>query len=191
MYRTARFCSPCVGLLIVGSLGLAGCGAKDLQDLQQASEQATTVITQASAARTQVQKQLTTLPADDPIRQRLEPQLAALDKIVTQAQSYLPAIDAALKSAQSGQIDPSLQQAVAAIPYGSLALALVGVVFGAVKHVKAGTLVDQQQQTQKAFEQVVTALDAALPTPTPDQQAKLEGVLDTDVKAKIAAVRVG
>jgi hypothetical protein len=101
----------------------------------------------------------------------------------------VPLLDAAIKSAGTGQIDPALQQAVAAIPYGSLALAVIALIFGIVKHIQAGTLSTRGQQTQKAFEQVVGALDAALPSPTPDQQSKVDAVLDTDVKAKVAAAR--
>jgi|SRR5579884_652416 len=168
---------------------VVGCAAQDVARLQTARDQAVATLQQAQAAETQVKQQLTTLPADDPVRKALEPQLAKLDQIITKAQSYLPLLDASIKSAQSGQLDPSLQQAASMIPYGSLVLAFVGLVFGVVKHVQAGNLLDQHAQTQKAFQQVVAALDAAVPNPTPEQQAKVEGALDTDVKAKVAAAR--
>jgi hypothetical protein len=168
---------------------LAGCGAQDLQHLQQARDQTVAALAQAQSAHDQIRQQLATLPADDPVRKRLEPQLARLDQIISKAQSFLPLLDAGIKSAQSGQLDPSLQQAVSVIPYGSLALALVGVIFGIIKHVQAGNLVDQNDQAQKAFQQVVSALDALVPNPTPEQQSKVEAVLDPDVKAKVAAVR--
>jgi hypothetical protein len=168
---------------------LAGCGAQDLQHLQQARDQTVAALQQAQSAHNQIQQQLTTLPADDPVRKQLEPQLAKLDQIITKAQAFLPLLDAGIKSAQTGQLDPSLQQAVSVIPYGSLALATVGVIFGIIKHVQAGNLVDQNDQTQKAFQQVVSALDAIVPNPTPEQQTKVDAVLDTDVKAKVAAAR--
>ena len=175
-------------LLLSAALLLAGC-AGDLQQLQQARDQATVTLTAAQAAATQVQQQLTTRPATDPARQTLEPELTHLQTIIAQVQAYLPAINAAIQAASSGAVDPAIQQAAAVIPYGSLALAVIGIVFAAIKHVQAGNLTQQQQQTQKAFEQVVTAMDAALPAPTPEQQAKVSGVLDTDVKAKVAAAR--
>jgi hypothetical protein len=168
---------------------LAGCAAQDIQHLQQARDQTVAGLQQAQSAHDQIQQQITTLPADDPVRKQLEPQLAKLDQIITKAQSFLPVLDAGIKSAQTGQLDPSLQQAVSVIPYGSLALAAVGVIFGVIKHVQAGNLVDQNDQTQKAFQQVVSALDTIVPNPTPEQQTKVDAVLDTDVKAKVAAAR--
>lgn len=175
--------------IVVFTISLCGCTAQDLSQLQQARDQTASVLTQAKTAQAQIQQQVAALPANDPVRQQLEPQLNKLDQIIAKAQAYLPVIDAAMKSASSGQIDPSLQQAVSVIPYGSLALAFVSVAFGVIKHVQATNLVGQQQQTQKAFTQVVSAIDAVLPSPTPEQQAKVDGVLDTDVKAKVAAVR--
>jgi hypothetical protein len=66
---------------------------------------------------------------------------------------------------------------------------VVGLVFGIVKHVQNGNLVSKTADAEKAFEQIIGAMDAALPSPTPDQQAKVNAVLDTDVKAKVAAAR--
>jgi len=176
-------------LLLTGALLLAGCTAQDLAQLQQAHDQAVTTLDQAQTAQKQITQQITTLPANDPVRQALQPKLDQLNQVIVQIQAYVPLLDAAIKSVGTGQIDPTLQQAVSAIPYGSLALAVVALIFGIVKHIQAGTLSTQGQQAQKAFEQVVGALDAALPSPTPDQQSKVDAVLDTDVKAKVAAAR--
>jgi hypothetical protein len=175
-------------LLLPALFLLAGCTG-DLQQLQQARDEAAATLSAAQAAAAQVQQQLTTRPADDPARQALQPELQQIEGIISQVQAYLPTINAAIQSASSGQVDPTVQQAAAAIPYGSLALALISVIVAVVKHVQAGNLTQEQQQTQKAFEQIVSALDAAIPTPTPEQQAKVNAVLDTDVKAKVAAVR--
>jgi len=168
---------------------LAGCSTQDTAALQQARTQAAATLQDAQIAHDQIQQQLTTLPADDPVRQKLQGELDQLDQIVAKAQAFLPALDAAIKSTQAASIDPTLQQAAGAIPYGSLALAAITLVFGVVKHLQAGNLVGQQQQTQKAFEQVLAAMDAAIPAPTPEQKAKVDAVLDTDVKAKVAAAR--
>jgi hypothetical protein len=179
----------CAAIAICASIFLGGCTAQDLQQLQQARTQAVATLDQAQTAQSQIQKQLTTLPASDPARQQLEPKLEKLDALITQIQTYVPVLDGAIRSLGTGQVDPTLQQAAAVIPYGSLALAVIGVVFGVIKHVQAGNLTDQEAQSQKAFEQIVSALDAALPVPTPEQKAAVDAVLDTDVKAKVAAVR--
>jgi hypothetical protein len=176
-------------LLLLGAMLLTGCTAQDLAQLQQAHDQAVATLGEAQTAQKQITQQITTLPANDPARQALQPRLDQLNQVIAQVQAYVPVLDAAIKSAGTGQIDPTLQQAVAAIPYGSLALAVVALIFGIIKHIQAGTLSQQGQQTQKAFEQVVGAMDAALPAPTPDQQSKVDAVLDTDVKAKVAAAR--
>lgn len=176
-------------VLCVGFLG--GCAAQDAASLTEAQSQAAALAQDAGAVRNQVQARLTTMPATDPQYTRLETELNQLDAIVAKAQAYAPLVSAAVQSQTTQTIDPTLQQAIAALPYGSIALAVLSVVFALVKHVQAGQLVNQQQQTQKAFEQVVGALDAAMPEPTADQQAKVAAVLDSDVKAKIAALRSG
>jgi len=178
-----------IPILFGALLCLSGCTAQDLATVQQARDQAATTIQQAQAAQTQIRQQLTTMPADDPVREQLQPLLDQLGQIITKAQAYLPALDASIKTLQNGQIDPSVQQEVSVIPYGSLALAIISIIFGIVKHVQAGNMADNQQQIQKAFEQVVAAMDAVVPTPTPEQQAKVDSVLDADVKAQVAAVK--
>jgi hypothetical protein len=167
---------------------LPGC-AQDAPNLQSARNQAAATIHDAQTARDQLQQKLTTLRADDPLRAHLQPEIDQLDQIITRADSYLPLLDAAIRSAQSQPIDPTVQQAVSTIPYGTLAVALIGVVFGVVRHLQANSLVDKEQNTQRAFEQLVAAVDTALPTPTADQKSKMDSVLDADVKAKVAAAR--
>jgi hypothetical protein len=90
---------------------------------------------------------------------------------------------------QSDQIDPNLAAAVSAIPYGSLALGVAGLIWATMKHVQAGKVVDEHTQMQQAFKQVVGALDAALPEPTAAQKTAIAGELDADVKARVAAAR--
>ena len=175
-------------LLLVSAASLIGC-AGDLQQLQQAQTQASATLSAAQSAAAQVQQVLTTRPADDPVRQQLQPELTQIQGIISQVQAYLPALNAAIQSASSGQVDPAVQQVATAIPYGSLALAAISLVIAVVKHIQTGNLSGQVQQTQKAFEQIVTALDAVIPAPTAEQQAKVDAVLDTDVKAKVAAAR--
>jgi hypothetical protein len=177
-----------LSLLLLTSL-LPGC-AQDAANLQAARDQAAATIHQAQTARDQIQQKLTTLPANDPLRAHLQPEIDRLDQIITKADSYLPLLDAAIRSAQSQPVDPTIQQAVSTIPYGTLAVALIGVIFGVVKHFQAGTLIDREQNTQKAFQQLVAAIDTALPAPTPDQKSKMDSVLDADVKARLAAARV-
>jgi hypothetical protein len=181
--RAARY-----SLLLSAFLLIGGC-AGDAQQLQQAQTQANATLSAAQAAAAQIQQQLTTRPADDPARQQLQPELQQIEGIISQVQASLPAINAAIQAAGSGQADPAIQQAAAAIPYGSLVLAGISLVLAVVKHIQAGNLTQAQQQTQKAFEQIVTALDAVIPNPTPEQQSKVDAALDTDVKAKVAAAR--
>ena len=90
---------------------------------------------------------------------------------------------------QSGQIDPGLQSAAATIPYGSLALAAIGIAWGIAKHVQAGKTLAEGQQVQAAFTQMVKALDVALPQPTELQKAAIAGALDRNARARAAAVR--
>jgi cell division protein FtsB len=175
--------------IVVGGLLFAGCTAQDLQQLQQARAQTVSELDQAQATQTQLRQSLTTLPADDPIRKELEPKLDELDALIQRLQGYVPVLDGAIQSLSTSQVDPTLQQAAAAIPYGSLVLAALSLAFGVVKHVQAGNLSDQEQQAQKAFAQIVAAMDAALPTPNADQKAAVDSALDSDVKAKVAAAR--
>ena len=75
------------------------------------------------------------------------------------------------------------------MPYGSLVLAAVGLVWGTIKHIQASATLEQHAQTQQAFQQVVGALDAAVPEPTEAQKSAIAGALDADVKARVAAAR--
>lgn len=177
-------------LLLMALCGtMLGCAAQDLARLQTVRDQTTSAITQATQEETTLKQQLAALPANDSVRKTIEPELAKLDAMIARGQQYLPVIDGAISSAQAGQIDPTLQTAVAAIPYGSLALGVVGVVWGLIKHLQAGKTAEEGQQVQSAFAQMVQALDAALPQPTAQQTAAISGVLDSSVKARAAAVR--
>jgi hypothetical protein len=133
--------------------------------------------------------QIAALPTTDPLRKTLEPQLSRLDAIIARGQQYVPLADAAIQAVQEGQTDPNLQAAASAIPYGSLTLAVIGLIWGTVKHVQAGNLVNEHVEMEQAFKQVVSALDAALPEPTAAQTTAIAGNLDADVKARVAAVR--
>jgi hypothetical protein len=174
----------CVLLILLG-----GCAAQDAAKLTAARTQATTEIANEQDMESALQTQIAALPATDPLRKTLEPQLARLDAIIARGQQYVPLADAAIQSVQDGPIDPNLQAAASAIPYGSLTLAVIGLIWGIVKHVQAGNLVDEHVQMQQAFKQVVSALDAALPGPTAIQKTAIAGELDADVKARVAAVR--
>lgn len=168
---------------------LCGCSAEDVAKLSAARDETAAAVTAAKNAEGVIGAQIAALPATDPVRQALEPQITRLDAIISRGEQFLPVLDGAVKSAQSGQMDPTLAATASAIPYGSLALAVVGLVWGVVKHVQAGNALGQQQTFQQAFEQVVDALDSAVPEPTPAQQAAIAGALDANVKARVAAVR--
>ncbi len=167
----------------------AGCSTQDLARLQAARATTVTAVDQARQARAALQQQITALPADDPVRKAAEPQLARLDTLIAKTERYLSVLDGVIQSAQTNQIDPSLQSAVASIPYGSLALAAVGIVWGLVKHLQAGKTLAEGEDAQSAFAQMVKALDAALPQPTDQQKAAIASVLDSEVKSRAAIVR--
>jgi hypothetical protein len=173
--------------LILLSLS-AGC-AEDAASLSQAQAGATTLVRDAQSTRSELITKLSTLSASDPSRANIQSQLNQLDQLIASTQASLPKLDAAARATTQPAIDPAISAAAGAIPYGSLAVAVISLIFGIIKHVQNGSLVDQQQDAEKAFGQIVGALDAALPNPTPDQQAKVNSVLDSDVKAKVATVR--
>jgi hypothetical protein len=175
----------CVVLFLSLTVGCAG----DISAIDQARSDANTLVKNEQTTRAGIVSKLSTMPSTDPARTNLQSQLDKLDQLIAATQASLPKLDAAAKDPAPAPIDPAITQAAGAIPYGTLVVAVVGLVFGVVKHVQNGTLVDKQQEAEKAFEQIVGALDAALPSPTPDQQARVNAVLDTDVKAKVAAVR--
>ena len=169
--------SPC--LLVCLTLLPLAC-VEDATDLQSARDQAASTLDQARARESTLSHQLSTLPANDPLRLKLQPQLDRLDQFITSIQQELPKLDAALQSAKTASQppDPTLTQAVSAIPYGSLALALLGLTIGVGKHVQASNLLSKHQQSQKAFTQIVEALDSLLPSPpTPAQQATITAAL--------------
>ena len=154
---------------------LTGC-ADDATSLAQAHATATTLVQDAQSTRATLAAKLSTLPASGPSRANVQSQLNQLDQIISAAQTSLPKLDAAAAATTQPVIDPAIVQAAGAIPYGSLAVAVIGLIFGIVKHIQNGNLVEKTDDAEKAFEQVVGALDAALPSPTPEQQAKVNAV---------------
>lgn len=176
-------------LLMILCGTMLGCAAQDVARLQAVRNQTSSAITQAALEESSLKQQLAALPANDPVRKAIEPELVKLDALIARGQQYLPVIDGAISSARAGQIDPNLQTAVAAIPYGSLALGVVGIAWGLIKHLQAGKTAEEGQQVQSAFAQMVQALDAALPQPNAQQTAAVASVLDSDVKARAAVVR--
>ena len=173
--------SPCLLVCLTICLLPISC-VEDSTDLQSARDQAASTLDQARARESQLSQQLSTLPANDPLRLKLQPQLDRLDQFISTLQQQIPKLDAAIKSSQSTPqpIDPTLQQSLSTIPYGSLAVALLGLTFGVIKHVQASNLLSKHQQSQQAFTQIVQALDSLLPkSPTPDQQATLTAALTT------------
>ncbi len=168
---------------------LAGCTSGDLAKLTAARTETVAAVASAKDSEAVLRSQIDALPVSDPVRKTLEPKLAELDSAIARGEQYLPVVDGAIQSAQSGQIDPAVSAAVSAVPYGSLALAAIGLVWATVKHVQASSALEQHAKTQLALKQVVSALDAAVPEPTPAQNGAIAGVLDADVKARVAAVR--
>lgn len=167
---------------------------EDALNLQSAHDQAAATLQEAQSDRDRIRRELTALPPDDPVRKALAPQLDRLDQLIAKTQAYLPLLEAAAQSMQSQPIDPALAQALAAVPYGSLALALLGITVGAAKHLQSARLLAQHQQSQKAFDQIVQALAAPFPAatptpPAPDQQAQLTAALTPEVKAQLAAAK--
>jgi hypothetical protein len=173
----SRIVLPSLLLLLGSACLLPGC-ADDTAQLQQARDAANATLAQAQAADATLRSQAATRPADDP----LHAQVAHLETVIAQVQSLLPTINAAIASISSGgAVDPALQQALGAIPYGSIALAIASLVFARMKHVQAGNLSTAQQQTQKAFDQVLAAINPPVP-------ARIPPAAGPDVPLKPAAI---
>lgn len=158
-------------LVLAAALLLPSC-TTDTAQLQQTRDAANATLAQAQAVDATLRQQATTRPADDP----LHAQVSKLETVIAQVQSLLPTINAAIAGLNSGAIDPAVQQALGAVPYGSIALAVASLIFALFKHVQAGNLSVAQQQTQKAFEQVVAAINApsSAPAPTPASSASAQ-----------------
>lgn len=178
-----------IAVVVVVGVMLLGCSQQDVAKLTAARNDVVSEVADAKSAEAALRTQVAALPANDPVRKALEPRLAQLHEAITRGEQYLPVVDGAIQSAQSRQIDPSLTTAASAVPYGSLVLAAVGLVWGTIKHIQASGALEQHAQTQQAFQQVVGALDAALPEPSAAQKTAIAGALDADVKAKVAAAR--
>lgn len=157
-------------LLIVLVLASSGCSPQSLEQSQAA-------LNDARATYNAERMRASTLPTDSPDRLLIEKNAPKVDEALVKAQAALDIAKAA-SNGDAGSVGATAAQL--GIPYVGLALAVIGLIERELKRARA----------QKALEQVVTSVDAALPVKTAEQVKTMDAIQDGATRKAVAAVRV-
>lgn len=178
---------PFILTLAMAAVGLAaGCSPAQVADLKQVRDEVALSVTEGKASAEQLQAQVKALPPGDPVRRTLEDSIAKVLKYTAEAERRLPLLDAAIRSAESGQVDPALVTQVSTLPYigpyAGLAFTLGSLAFGIWQR-------GQRKQTERAFGQVVKSVDAAMPDKTEAQKTAMAAVQDESTRLLVSKIK--
>ena len=185
-----RFFAVCVtallGTFLVGLAWLMplGCGplASDLQKTRTVVVETRNATTQTAA---QIRTDISSLPADDPVRMELERQLAKLDDLVEQADKTIERTDAALVALQTGDTT-ALREATRDVPYAGLVITLGTLAYAVYQQ-------HQRSIADRGLKQTAEGINEAMVTIGTSATEKLKEALnktqDNDVKEKIGAIK--
>jgi hypothetical protein len=110
-----------------GVTSIGGLAVPTTQQVQDARDQAVTTLNATTQYADDLRQQVEALPPGDPVRKRLEPVLAEVQKRIADLQKGIDIFDAARRTAASGQVDPQLVTSAGSLfgIYGSLAAAVI------------------------------------------------------------------
>jgi hypothetical protein len=170
-----------------GVASLTGCSADQLQRAKATKQDAQTVLNATTQAVGALQKQLDAMPADDPGRPKLKELVDKGNQVIAAANKAIGVADGTIKSIETGQVDPSLTNALQGVPYGPYALAALAAGFGVWRLIKQKKTDATLGAVVDSWQQVV----APLTEPEKRKVAAIQGPAATAavhaVKAKLAA----
>lgn len=165
--------------LMLAAALMFGCSTEQLDKAKATVQETRAVYTAATQATTQMSAEIAKLPADDPVRKATEAKIADLNAKAASLEKYIATAEAAIQAAQTGELD-QLRDAAKDVPYGSLAVGVLGIIIGAWKTYQAS-------KAANAARQLATALDAVTPGETLANPS-VAAALDESTKAIAGAV---
>jgi len=191
-------------LAVIGLTTLVGCTAEQLaqwtatkQKLEDAKAPTTQAVSDLQKQLNSLRAEIATLSPDDPVRKATEAKLVKVNESLAAAQvklgqldGALAAADSAIRSLSTGEpFDPKVTAAVKDIPYGNLALSVIGLVGWGIREIKNAGKAKQAEAAiiEIAGDTAASASDAPFSTPTAAIMSKLgvdtPGTADAQVKA--------
>jgi hypothetical protein len=173
--RNARILLVLLTAMLLGGLAmsLGGCVPK-VEELKAGRDDLVAFIERAKVTRD-------TLPPDSDAR-------AAVDALIEEGEKKLPLLDASIRSAEQGQIDPALTAELRKIPvvgpYADLILGLGVFGYALVQR-------RRRQQADKALGQLAKGVDEVLPEPSESQRLAMGNAMDEDTKALVEKAKKG
>jgi hypothetical protein len=105
-------------LVTAGVIGttVGGCNTIPTEDLRKAREILVDEVERIEADILVIQTELAKLDANDPVRKQLEDALNKLQAQLAKGREHLPLIDAAIRSAETGEVDPLVIKEASRLP---------------------------------------------------------------------------
>jgi hypothetical protein len=170
------FIASCVTLLIIG------CTADQIAKAKQSRDAAQVTVNATTQAVAELKADVAAMPADAPGRDKVLAGIAKGEKIIADAQKAVDTASAAIKSVETGQLDPALTGSLAGVPYGSYIALAATLGFGLYKTVKASNLDDALTKVVHSWEAVGTPLSDS-------EKAAVAGIQGPDVTALVHEIK--
>ena len=169
--------------LLAAGLLVIGCTAEQLASLRGVRKEVADVRTATTQSIDELQIAIADLPPEDPVRVSLEGKVARLKENLAKADKWLPLADAMIKAAEDGDLsDPGLRNAVGALPYGAIALAVIGFGTALLENRK-------KRQMYDAGKQIVKSVEAVMPVKTDEQKLAMNAVQDESTRKIVAEMK--
>jgi hypothetical protein len=159
-----------------------GCTPESLTKAKDTRDKAQVTLTATTQAVAALEAELALLPPDAPGREKVAAGIVKGKELAAQAQKVIDAATAAIKTVETGQLDPGLQTALVGVPYGGLISLVLAVGFGVYKQVKAG-------QANAALSRVVESWEKVGPSLSDADKARAAAIQGEDVTKLVHSIK--
>lgn len=177
-----RYVLPVVLVVAVGFC-VVGCG-DILPSLEQAKQTAVVVKEEAVKTVEVVEQEVAKLPPGDPVREKMENQLAKVKEVVAKADQVIEAADAAIELAKSGTVSPALSSALGAVPYGTYIGLGLSIIVALQRHFAAS-------KTAAALRGVVESWEKVGPPLTAEEKLQARAIQGPETTAMVSQIKKG
>lgn len=146
VFLTTVFLAAALGLC------LGGCGM--LEKLEAASTAAQAISNDAGKVIAETQAAIEKLPVGDPVRVALEEKLKKVKSVRDDADKYIVATNATIKSIKDGAVSPELSAALGAVPYGSYVAIALSLGLAIQRTMKGSQVMDAFGKLVKSWHEV-------------------------------------
>jgi hypothetical protein len=185
--RTIALISASAAGVILSATMVGGCAADpQLNALVQREQEAHALYTATTRAVDDLKTQVLTLPDDSPVKSAIQKRLSQLQDLESKTDRYIQVADQAIAALRAkgtfDPTDPAWAPIAQAIPYGSTALAIAGLVWGVIGQSRSA-------RNGAALATVVRSVEAALPQKSDAVKTALAAVQGPQVWALVDEIK--